>query len=63
MWEDKETDDKIHFKTLNIRRGFQGRLPELQQQQKRRRRERAVRGRKGKAVGRQLLTDWRTLQT
>jgi len=45
MWEDKETDGKIRFKTLNIRRGFQSRIPELQQQQQRRGREGAGGGR------------------
>jgi len=61
MWEDKETDGKIRFKTLNIRRGFQGRLPELQQLQQRRGLEGAGGGRNQRAVGRQLLIDWGTL--
>jgi len=60
MWEDKETDGKICFKTLNIRRGFQGRLPELHQQQQRRGREGAGGGREERVVGRQLLIDWGT---
>jgi hypothetical protein len=48
-------------KLLNIRRGLQDRLPELQQlQQHQRRRDGARGGRKERAVGRQLLTDWGT---
>jgi hypothetical protein len=60
MWEaeDKETDGKIRFKTLNIRRGFQGQLSELHQQ--RRGREGAGGGREERAVSRQLLIDWGT---
>jgi len=52
MWEDKETDGKVRFKTWNIRRGFQDRRPELQQQQQRLGQEGAERGRKERAVGR-----------